>query len=526
MTYDAIVIGSGLGGLTAAALWARQGKRVLVLERQHSFGGAAKVYSHGALTIEASLHELDGLDAGDAKIDLLRELGVWDKLRFLDVGALYEVRSPLLGEPFVLPRGMDEAKGAALWRFPGSERGVHRFFETLQDVQAAFRAVDRPHERGWWLRHGGEVATHLLPVVRNAHHSAASFLDEIFGDDEAAKIALAANLCYLHNDPTRLWFLVFAMVQASYLTGGGHYLQGGSQSLTDALLDVIRAAGGEALSDRTAVAMLLDDAGRVCGVQHRGRDGSVDLASAPVVFGNAAPHVLADMLPGAARAQFLDAFRHRELSTSLFVVSLGMKRRPSDLGVRAYSTFLYPAWMKSLRDIRECPSLLAGPPGERLPMIALVDYSAVRSGLNSSPPYLCSFTGVDRLENWASLDPEANRTRREQWMDALIASVDRQFPGFADAVVQREMSTALTMHRELNAPGGAVYGFAASVPPHGLPSLPSARTSVDGLWLASAYLLGGGYSGAMMSGAVAAKAALKELDARGSGVHRGTVLPP
>ncbi|HEY7760763.1 MAG TPA: NAD(P)-binding protein, partial [Burkholderiales bacterium] len=123
-TYDAIVIGSGLGGLTAAAVWGRRGKRVLVLERQNRFGGAAKVYSHGPLAIEASLHELDGLDPDDAKLDLLRELGVWDKLHFLDVGALYEVRGARLGTPFLLPRGMESAREAALWRFPHSERGI------------------------------------------------------------------------------------------------------------------------------------------------------------------------------------------------------------------------------------------------------------------------------------------------------------------------------------------------------------------------------------------------------------------
>jgi phytoene dehydrogenase-like protein len=141
-------------------------------------------------------------------------------------------------------------------------------------------------------------------------------------------------------------------------------------------------------------------------------------------------------------------------------------------------------------------------------MIALVDYSVVNTGLNTAPPYLCSFTGLDRLENWSSLSPEQYRTRREQWMDALIAAVDREFKGFAGAVLQREMSTALTMHRELNTPGGAVYGFAPAVPAHGVPRFPSPRTPVDGLWLASAYLFGGGYSGAMMSGAVSARIAL------------------
>src|SRR6266496_6770715 len=74
--FDAIVIGSGLGGLTAAALFARAGHKVLVLERNQNFGGAATVYHHGALAIEASLHEIDGLDAGDPKGPILRALGI------------------------------------------------------------------------------------------------------------------------------------------------------------------------------------------------------------------------------------------------------------------------------------------------------------------------------------------------------------------------------------------------------------------------------------------------------------------
>jgi len=63
--FDAIIIGSGLGGLTAVALFARAGHKVLVLERNESFGGAATVYQHRALAIEASLHEIDGLEQSD-----------------------------------------------------------------------------------------------------------------------------------------------------------------------------------------------------------------------------------------------------------------------------------------------------------------------------------------------------------------------------------------------------------------------------------------------------------------------------
>ena len=53
--YDAVVIGSGLGGLTAAALLAKAGRKVCVIERNHSVGGAASAFRKGALTIEPAL---------------------------------------------------------------------------------------------------------------------------------------------------------------------------------------------------------------------------------------------------------------------------------------------------------------------------------------------------------------------------------------------------------------------------------------------------------------------------------------
>ena len=105
MPYDAIVIGSGLGGLTAGAVSAKAGKRVLVLERNERFGGAATVYQHNGLSIEASLHEIDGFDREDPKMPLIRLLGLDQALEFIDVGALYEVRGALVGEPFILPPG-------------------------------------------------------------------------------------------------------------------------------------------------------------------------------------------------------------------------------------------------------------------------------------------------------------------------------------------------------------------------------------------------------------------------------------
>ena len=63
----------------------------------------------------------------------------------------------------------------------------------------------------------------------------ARFCTGFSATDEAVKVALAANLSYYHDDPDRMSFLRYAVPQASYLTGGGHYVRGGSAALIDTL---------------------------------------------------------------------------------------------------------------------------------------------------------------------------------------------------------------------------------------------------------------------------------------------------
>ncbi len=507
--FDAIVVGSGLGGLTAGALYARTGARILVLERNDSFGGAATVYRHDGLAIEASLHEMDGLDDSDAKTPLLHSLGLDRILPFVDVGDLYQVRGPLIGAPFALPHGMDAAYTALADRFPQHADGLHAYLQRIAAVREAVRFAGLHHDDpGWWLRHAPEAVRRVWPLLREGRATVGEVLGGLFGEDEAVKVALAANLAYYHDDPDRMSFLSYAIPQASYLTGGGHYVRGGSAALTNGLVALIREAGGIVEAGREVDTLLVNLTG-VAGVRHRARGGDdVAFEYAPVVFGNAAPYRLAEMLPKAARETFFVPYARRSLSISLWTVSIGLRRPASEFGVRHYSTFIFPTWMKALSGLRETAAVMAEPDGERLPAYVFVDYHQIDSGLNETGPYLGSFCGIDRLENWAGLSAKDKSERKERWMDRLIADLDREFPGIASAVVQREMATAETLAHYLNTPGGAVYGFA---PEGSLADVFSftPRTHVDGLWLASAYTFGGGFTGAMLGGAEAARQAIK-----------------
>lgn len=513
--FDAIVIGSGLGGLTAGALFARSGGRVLVLERNDAFGGAATVYRHGPLAIEASLHEIDGLDPDDPKLPVLHSLGLDRDLEFVPVGDLHEMRGPLIAPPFVLPHGIEAATPAAVARFPHQAAGLREYFQRVVAARSAvaFAAHHQEDSGTWWLSHAPEAVRRLWPLIHEGRASLGQVLQELFGDDEAVKMAVAGNLAYYHDDPDQMSFLGYAIPQASYLMGGGHYLRGGSQALSGRLVDLIRDAGGVVEAGRAADALLLQG-GRVAGVGHHARGGTDPQSDrAPLVFANAAPHRLAEMLPEKERTAFLAPYAGRKLSISLWTISIGLSRPPSDFGVRRYSTFIFPAWMTAFAQIRAAAGILAEPEGTRLPPYVFVDYHRIDTGLNRDGPYLGSFCSVDRLENWSGLTHEEKRARKERWMDRIIGDLDREFPGIAGAVIQREMATAETMRDFLNTPGGAVYGFA----PHaGLMAMlrTTPATNIPGLLLASAFSFGGGFTGAMLGGAAAARAATRLEPAR------------
>jgi len=508
--YDAIVIGSGLGGLTAGALFSHAGHSVLILEQNESFGGAATTYHRGDMTIEASLHETtDARTAGDYKHEIFQALDLYEDIEFVPIGDFYEVRCPVIGEPLTIPHGIDAIGDHLSERFPQQADSIRRYLKQVDLVESAVRFLSEKHDGLWWLSHGAELPFRLWPVVRDMRSSVSKVLERYFGKDEAIKFALAANLSYFSDNPDKMWWPFYAVAQGGFLHGGGNYIKGGSRVLSDRLVDYIRAHGGETLTGQSAAEILLGEHGGVSGVRYRPRTGGDDVvASTPIVFANASPHAVEQMLPTTRRSRFMAPYRDKPLSISLFSITVGLNRRPSEMGVSAYSTKLIPNWIERLSDFKYSAELLSKMPDNQLPILSVVDFNHIESGLVDGDLYPVNVVGPDRLSNWEGLNDDDYHAKKDAWLDAVIKRLDEEWPGFASAVVQKEMATARTMHEYLNTPGGAVYGFAPNVPERISEPPRTPKTSIKGLWLASSFGGAGGFTGAMQSGGAAARAAL------------------
>lgn len=511
--YEAIVIGSGLGGLTAGALLARAGKRVLVLEKNARIGGAATTYDRHERIFEVSLHETANPDIGPGPAgEVFRALDLGDEIEFVPTGAFQEIRSPMIGAPLALPSGLDALETTLRERFPSDADNISAFLRQIARSQDALRFFSERHDGQWWLGHAVDLPLDLWALIRDMRSSLSDVLERYFGRNEALKLALAGNLPYYADDPRSLWWLAYAIAQGAFFSGGGWYIRGGSSALTERLAGIIREAGGGVRVDAPAIRVLTTEDGRVRGVDYDVAGPGVTTATAPVVIANAAPHAVADMLPDSLRADFMEPYADRPLSLSLFEIQFGLTRPGRDLGITNYSTVLLPEWMESLADYAGAGEVLGSFPNDRLPPVIVVDYGQIDSGLDTGAGAPVSVTGVDRLENWQALSEEDYAARRAAWIDAITARLDAEWPGFADSVDEAHMSTARTFHQRLGTPGGAVYGFAPEVPEIGFSAPQSTpRTAVPGLFLASAWTGFGGYTGAIGGGAMAARIALRAL---------------
>jgi phytoene dehydrogenase-like protein len=538
--YDAIVIGSGLAGLTAGALFAKQGKRVLVLERHDKFGGAATVYHRKKIGIEVGLHEMDGMDEEDPKFQTWTELGLWDRVETIRLPEFYGVKTRSDGPVFCLPEGLAAAEAALCTQFPEQQKALRHYFQESVRVRRGFSALSGTRmSLAWWLL---SFPRFLYGLIRANTTDVATYFDDLFGDNEALKKILAANLSYYSDNPERMPKSMFLMTQGSFYVGGSHYIKGGSQALSDALIDIIVEAGGEARTLR-CVTQIVTEGKRAIGVEHvkaqsivkqqlaRHRSfeeghladfnhqlahkaDDVRKAFAPVIFGNAAPPVLKALLPAPLADEFYQPHRDKPVSQSCFTLYLGLNKNPQTFGLTYYSTFIFSAGQKTFRDSKHDCRMFAREPAAycgQLPGYVITDYNRIDSGLNEAERYFICVAGLDHIDNWQHLSEQAYYQRKALWQQALIDDVDQHYPGIKDAIIYQDFGTARTVRDYLNTPGGAIIGYELTTP---YPfkgklrdSTPSCSTAVKGLYLASAFAMAGGFSGAMTSGSFAAKQA-------------------
>lgn len=463
--FDSIIIGGGLGGLTAGAKLAKSGKKVLLLEQHDRVGGCATTFQRKGFTLEVGLHEMDGMHPGDMKSRIFRDLGVSERIELIRIPAFYRFINGR--QDVVVSHDPEEMKERLGHLFPDDREGIAAYFYQVMNIRQIMKQKQSDPE---------------MTVGR--------FLDQII-QNEDLKLILLGNLGYFHDDPYSLSLGYYCMAQNSYYTGGGNFIKGGSQVLSNALAAVIHEQGGEVWLNHRATAIVVES-DRATGVVCRNKDGQEQIVQATEIIANASiPQVAGQLLPEEF-AGFANTFDHLQPGASLLTVYFGFSQPPGSLGHADYATFVYDPSVKTQQDILPNNRGSYAHRG-----FTFVDYSQIDSGLAPEGKAVGAICCMDYTDDWDTLDRKAYLEKKSKVEQIFRDRLERLIPGIQPHIEYCEAGTAKTVQRYTLNPRGAVYGFAQT--PERVKT--SIQSPLSNLHFASAWTqTGGGFSGAIFSG--------------------------
>jgi len=503
-----VVIGAGLGGLSAAAHLARRGFPVTLVEQHFKPGGYATSFerANGKFVFDVSLHAT-GSAQGSLQ-PVLEGAGVAGKIETVELPELCRIITP--DHDLTWPQRDPQAIVDQLVQlFPGEAEGIQGFFDyMLAILDEAMKPFD---EDSWWDRLTFPLTRRKMWGIRNK--TLADVLDEHVHDRKVRSI-LSSFWAYYGLPPSRLSGFYYCIATSAFLRFGGHYIKQRSQDLSDALLESIDAHGGRVLLGTEATGITLRD-GAVTSVTLK--DGT-ELEARAVISNASVPTTMQMLAEASARGdypddagEYLETLATYRPAISTFVVWLGLDREIADQ-VQGYEIFVDQTYdpEQAYQAALACDVTQSG--------LGVTVYDNAFEGYSRPGSSTIAILMASGYEPWRRFETDyfagrkdEYRREKERIAQALIERAEQLvIPGLRSMIEVMEAATPLTNLRYTRNPEGSIYGYEQSLANSYMTRLPN-TTPFKGLYLASAWTNpGGGYEPCLGSGVRAVNALMKD----------------
>jgi len=516
--YDVVVVGAGIGGLTAGALLARRGLSTLVVEQHYMPGGCCGSIRRGHVSMDVGAAVLYGFGERGLNTHRFVMNELEEDIDVVARDAIYRLH--LGGDTITVWRDFDRFLQELVDRFPGEREALTRFFEyAFKLYESTILASDfivPPTEVPPSALGDFAASEYTADLMSWMLRSSLELFEELF--DDPALVAFLDMLIrtFTYVDAAECPALLSLTLFADNHIGGAYYPAGSPQMLSNRLEHALERWGGEILYRNRVEEILISD-GAATGVRLA---GGTEIAAGAVVSDATVWNLYGGLVKpehiAAARLSWAQDFEPTHSNMILYM---------------AVDASVIPGDAEPMEIVIEDPESVEGH-GVTVYLPSLLDPTLAPDGLCS-----VTVTAVSS-EKWPRpWEPEYRsedyRRRKQAAADALLERVESVIPGITDHIRVLEVGTPTTLERFTLKNWGNIGGPKQMIG-QDLFNRPPARTEWANLYMCGdSTVMGLGVLPATTSAVGAANLVLRDLGeaeympgaAPRQRVHEGPVQP-
>lgn len=495
--FDTIIIGSGVGGLSAAICLARAGQKVLVLEQHDVPGGWCHSFYLNGHRFTPGVHYVGLLEKGQSTARLYEALGIANDLTFFRMNPSAYEHAYIGDERFNFPGNFEDLVTALVARFPKEEKNIKKYLNLVRNVSAELQLL--PDIEGFWqhvtipfrTKNMGKYALFSLKRVIDWHIKdplLKKILNIQFGDHGLS--------------PAKASFPLHCAVMDHYFNGG-FYPCGGGAAIVKAMTTAIKKYNGEVKTQQSVKKIILEGKKKKVAIGVEMESG--EKLFAKQIISNADPNITYQKLIGEEN---LSKKLQRKLNKTQYSCTSLMLFLTVDMDIKAAGIDSGNIWLMPNEDMDVVY--------ERMMMPNITNDEAFEGMFISCTTLKdpSSFDGKHHtIEAITYLDyrifekfKDKNESRSTEYLqfkevltEKMIKTLEKVVPNIREHIVHKELGTPITNQYYINTTKGSVYGTEKKLTQIG-PFAFKAKSEIKNLFLCGASIVSHGVAGAGYSG--------------------------